>query len=131
MLPEGPGQGAEAAGAVPLGPAQPLCPQEPRGTTPHVAIPEGPGKALVLIWAQGACGHTRLWPLHHAFISGLQSPPVGETSWGCEIRFPFWKLCVLLSHDVFRETESREAGMDQLKLVSKSSSSPYLSQIAL
>ena len=38
---------------------------------------------------------------------------------------------MLLSHDVFSETESRKAGMDQLKLVSKSSSSPYLSQIAL
>ena len=38
---------------------------------------------------------------------------------------------MLLSHDVFREIESREAGMDQLKLVSKFSSSPYLAQIAL
>lgn len=36
----------------------------------------------------------------------------------------------MLSYDVFRETESTEAGMDQLKLASKSPSSPHLPQLA-
>ena len=76
VLPDGPGQGAEAAGAAPLGPAQPLCPQEPRGTAPHVATPEGLGEAVVLIWGLRALPH-RWAPFTHisSDICSLAGPP--------------------------------------------------------
>lgn len=55
--PRGLAREQRAAGATLLGPARLLHHQVPRGTSPHVATPEGLGEVLVPIWGLQAHPH--------------------------------------------------------------------------